>query len=48
MYELNEDVVEIDIIVAGGCSIDSLVALDLLPLPDPFSQNSVRYALAKW
>ena len=42
VYELNEDVVEIDILVAGGCSIDSLFALDLLPLPAPFSQNSVE------
>lgn len=42
VYELNEDVVEIDILVAGGCSIDSLIALDVLPLPAPFSQNSLE------
>ena len=42
VYELNEDVVEIDILVAGGCSIDSLVDLNLLPLPASFSQNSVE------
>ena len=42
VYELNEDMVEIQILVAGGCAIDSLIALDLLPLPVPFSQNSVE------
>jgi len=42
VYELNEDVVEIDIIVAGGCSIDSSFALNVFPLPAPFSQNSVE------
>jgi hypothetical protein len=42
VYELNEDVVEIDILVAGGCSIDSTIALGVLPMPNPFTQTSVE------
>ena len=48
VYELIEDVVEIDILVAGGCSIDSVVAFDLLPSRLLFLKIAWRYALAKW